>query len=504
MQDFVKIPNPVRDKSLSGANGMNLSSKVFYNTVVQVGSKIVATILGLVAIAIMTRYLGTIGFGEYTTIITFLSFFGILVDFGLTLVTVQMISRPGVDEKKILDNIFGLRLVSAVVFLGIAPLIIIFLPYSQEIKIGAAIAAFSFLFAALSQVFIGLFQTKLRMDKVSIAEIVSRIVLVAGILIVVKMDKGLLGMIVVMAISSAVSFLFHWFFSRRYVHVSVGFDWSVWKEIITKSWPLAITIAFNLIYLKADTLILSLIKTQSEVGIYGAAYRVIDVLITVPFMFAGIVLPILTINWTIGNNDSFKRVLQRSFDFMVILAIPLIVGTQFLAKEVMVMIAGPEFGDSGQILKILILAAAIIFLGCIFSHAIIAFDKQKKIIWTYCFVSLTALIGYLIFIPRFSYVGAAWVTIYSEAVIALAAVYYTFKYSGFLPRFNVFFKSILASVVMGFFLFAWPVRFYESMIGLFITLIFSSTIYFLALYLLKGIAKEEILTLLNRNPESKD
>jgi O-antigen/teichoic acid export membrane protein len=479
---------------------MSLSAKVFYNTAIQIMSKIIATILGLVAVAIMARYLGTIGFGEYTTIITFLSFFGILVDFGLTLVTVQMISCPGADEKKILDNLFSFRLVSATVFLALAPLVIVFFPYTQGIKIGVAIAAFSFLFASLNQVFVGLFQARLKMDRVSVAEVISRIFLVAGILVAVKMDQGLLGIVSAMAVSSAVSFFLHWVFSREYVRIGIGFDWSLWKEILKKSWPLAITIIFNLVYLKTDTLVLSLIKTQNEVGIYGAAYKVIDVLVTVPFMFAGIVLPILTVNWTAGDKRGFKRVLQKSFDFMAILAIPLVIGTQFLAKEIMFLVAGREFSDSGYILKILVLAAGIIFLGCVFSHAIIALDKQKKIIFAYFFTSVTALTGYLIFIPRFSYIGAAWMTIYSELVIAVAAAYYTFKYSGFYPRLSVFFKSVLASSAMALFLFFLPNRFYENIVGLFLTLFFSAIIYFISLYLFKGISKQEILNLLRKQP----
>ena len=109
-------------------NFMHLATKVFYNTVVQIISKIIATILGLVAIAVITRYLGKFGFGQYTTIITFLSFFGIIADLGLTLVTTQMISQSGVDENlrpgktsKILNNLFSLRLVSASLFLELAP-----------------------------------------------------------------------------------------------------------------------------------------------------------------------------------------------------------------------------------------------------------------------------------------------------------------------------------------------------------------------------------------------
>lgn len=489
MQDSAKI-----------SNGVNLSAKIFYNTIIQIASKVMATILGLVAVAIITRYLGLIGFGEYTTIITFLSIFGILADLGLTLVTTQMISQPGADEGRILNNLFTLRLVSAVFFLALAPITIIFFPYGPEVKLGVAIAVFSFLFVALNQIFVGLFQKKLRMDKVSIAEISGRLVLVAGAVVVAEFNFGLLGIIVATVLASAVNFLLLFVFSRGFVRLKIQFDRLIWKEIISKTWPLAITIAFNLIYLKADTLILSLIKTPGEVGIYGAAYKVIDVLVTIPFMFAGIILPVLTANWAGGNAGSFRRVLQKSFDFMMILAVPLIIGTQFLAKDVMVVVAGQDFAAAGSVLKILVLAAWAIFFGCIFSHAIIALDKQKKIIGAYFFTSLTALAGYFIFIPRFSYLGAAWVTVYSELFIALAAFYLIYKYAGFFFNLKVLFKSILASAIMAAFLWILPNQFYGNIGGLFLTLALASAVYFIFLYLFKGITRQEILGLLNKGP----
>ncbi|MDD5291179.1 MAG: flippase [Patescibacteria group bacterium] len=482
---------------------MRLSAKIFYNTVIQIISKVMATVLGLVAVAVITRYLGLIGFGQYTTIITFLSVFGILADLGLTLVTAAMISRPGVDEGKILNNLFTLRLVSAIFFLALAPLTIIFLPYGPEVKLGVAVAVFSFFFIALNQIFVGLFQKNLRMDKVSIAEIIGRLVLVAGVIFAVELNLGLLGIIFATVFASAINFLFLFIFSWRFVRLRIQFDWLIWKEIIRKTWPLAITIAFNLIYLKADTLILSLIKTPGEVGVYGAAYKVIDVLITIPFMFAGIILPVLTADWAGGSMDSFKKVLQKSFDFMMILAVPLVVGTQFLAEEVMVVVAGRDFAASGAVLKILVLASWAIFFGCIFSHAIIALDKQKKIIGAYFFTSVTALAGYLIFIPRFSYLGAAWVTVYSELFIALAAFYLVYKYAGFFFNFKVLFKSILASGVMAVFLWILPNQFSGGIGGLFSTLSFSAAVYFLALYFLKGVTREEILVLLNRETKNR-
>jgi len=85
---------------------MQLKKKIAFNTIIQIISKFITTVISLISIGIITRYLGSSGFGEYTTVITFLSFFGIIADLGLTLVTVQMISQPDVDEEKIIGNLF--------------------------------------------------------------------------------------------------------------------------------------------------------------------------------------------------------------------------------------------------------------------------------------------------------------------------------------------------------------------------------------------------------------
>jgi O-antigen/teichoic acid export membrane protein len=474
---------------------MRLSARVAHNTIIQVLGKFIATLLGLVAIALITRYLGRGGFGQYTTIITFLSFFGITADLGLTLVTVQMISQPGINQNKIISNLFSLRFVSALIFLGLAPLVVFFFPYDPLVKIGVAVTTLSFFFMALNQVLVGIFQKNLRMDKVSIAEISGRVILVISVIAAIRLNYGLLGIMAAMVISSAINFILHYLFSTKFVKIKFSFDKAIWKEIINKSWPLALTIVFNLIYLKTDTLILSLIKSQEEVGIYGAAYKVIDVLITIPFMFAGLILPIITASWAGRNKERFKSILQKSFDIMVMLAIPLAVGAQFTASSVMTLVAGENFNDSGPILKVLILAASIIFIGSMFTHGIIAIDKQKKIINAYIFAGITAVIGYLIFIPRYSYFGAAWVTIYSESVVVLASAYLVWRHTNFLPNLKIFFKSLAASIIMGASIYL-AQTIYQ--LNLFIILTLATVAYFGALYILKGISRQDIMSLMNK------
>jgi O-antigen/teichoic acid export membrane protein len=471
---------------------MKLSTKIAYNSIVQVGGKIISTIVGLFTIALITRHLGQFGFGEYTTIFTYLSFFAIIADLGITLVTVQMISRPSKDENYILSNLFTLRLVSIVFFLAISPILIIFFPYSQAIKIGVLIATLNFLFPALNQVLVGVFQKHLRMDKVTIAEILGKIVLFIGVLAVVSFKFSLYGIILVSAISSFANFLSLYIFSRKFARIGIAYDKPIWKEIAGKSWPLAITITFNLIYLKTDTLILSLIKSQNEVGIYGAAYKIIEVLGTIPFMFAGIVLPILTSSWLKGDKEKYYAVLQKSMDAMIILSIPLIVGTQFISGKIMGFVAGQEFLSSGAPLKILIIALGSIFIGCIPAHALIAIDKQRKLIGAYIFTAISSLAGYLIFIPMYSYIGAAWVTVYSETIITLILIYLLKKYSAFIPNLSILWRSVAASFVMGISIFQ------LKNLNVLVLVLIGAAVYFIVLYGIGGIKKELIKDLIKR------
>ncbi len=477
---------------------MSLAKRIAHNTVIQVIGKVVSTVLGLFSLALITRYLGQGGFGEYTTIATFLTFFATIADLGLTLITVQMISGQKESEGKILNNLFSLRLVSAIVFIGLAPLSVIFFPYSQTVKLGVLILAASFVFPALNQVLIGLFQKRLSMDRSAWAEVISRAALVLGILIAQKSGAGLNGILWASVGSGFVNFILHFLFSRKFASIKLEFDFSLWRSIIKRSWPLAVTIVLNLIYLRADTLILSLYQDETVVGLYGAAYKIIDVLTTLPFMFAGLILPIMTAAWEGGKTEYFKKVLQKSFDVMALVALPLIVGAQLLGKPVMTLVAGSDFAASGRILGTLIFAVAAIFLGTMFSHAVIALDKQRKMIGFYLFASVSSLAAYLFFIPRFSVFGAAGVTIYSEVLIALSSAYCVFRYSRFRTNFTSLFKALGASVIMGLFISVLPASWSGSVISLLLEIFLASAVYLLAAYLFRAFSLEDLKAIMKK------
>lgn len=183
---------------------------------------------------------------------------------------------------------------------------------------------------------------------------------------------------------------------------------------------------------------------------------------------------------------------------MVVLAVPLVVGTQFVAKPLMVLVAGSDYAQAGVILKILIWAAGLVFISCFFSHIVVAVGKQSRIIWAYFFTAITAVAGYLIFIPKYSYFGAAAVTVYSEGIITVFMILYAWRFVGFLPRLKIIGQAMAAAVAMAAALYFFPAHLYDKVWGMFLALSLASIIYFAVLYLAGGITKEDVARLLNR------
>ena len=469
---------------------MSLTRKIAHNTLYQMIGKGLSTILGILAVALMTRYLGQEGYGQYITVIAYLQFFGILVDMGLYIILLKKISESGTDETKVISNIFTLRLISAIIFLGLAPIVILFFPYPSIVKWGVLITTLSILFITLNQVLIGVFQKKLKMHLVALAEVLGKAVLLLLVFLAISQKMNLLAILAAVVLGSMVNFLTTLIMARRHVKFRLEFDFSYWKQIMKESWPIAISIALNLIYFKADTILLSIFKPAADVGIYGAPYKILEVLITLPAMFAGLVTPFLAKAYADRNIDRFKKVLVKSFNFMAMIALPMIVLTAFIAKDVMVLIAGQDFVASGPVLRILIIAAASIFVGNLFGNAVVAIGQQKRMIKIYAGVAIIAAIGYLIFIPRFSYFGAAWMTVVSEILICLGSVWMVLKYSKIKLELKTIGKAITAIGLTALALFLLPAWHWL------IVLMLGSAIYLFFLYIFKGFTKETVLEII--------
>src|SRR3989344_5944982 len=265
--------------------------KIFYNTLLQSVGKAISVAIGLITIAFLTRFLGDEGFGEYTTVISFMGFLGILA------------------------------------------------------------------FASVSgtQVLVGVFQKHLVFYKLTASEIIQRLIFFGGVILLIRLGLGLTHLILVLAIANIVHFLICWRMAQKLIPFRLQFDTAYWKYILIKSWPLGSAVLLNLIYFRADTIILSFYKPAADVGVYGLSYKILEVLMAFPAMFAGLIMPFLA-RFAFKQWDEYRLYLQKSLDAILLVIVPMIVVTLFFARPIIDLVGGNGFTDADKVLKILIFA----------------------------------------------------------------------------------------------------------------------------------------------------
>lgn len=466
---------------------MGLARPVAKNTSIHFIGKVISLFLMLASFALIARYLGQFGFGQFTTVMAYLQALAVFSDMGLYMIFITMLSQKSKDEKQLVGNFFTFRIIASIVVLFIGIVIAYFIPqYAYIIKLGIVITALSFLFGSLIQLFTGFFQKKLKMNYVVYAEIIGRACLVGLIALVIWLKLGLLSILSAVVISGLIIFLLLFMFVYKFVPVSLQFDFNLWRAILKKTWPVGLSIILTTIYFKGDTIILSLFRPFEEVGIYGASYRILEALIMFPPIFMGLVLAPLVSAWAEKDKDRFRRIFQKSFDFFIILIFPLVIGILFLAKPLMILIAGNEFAISAGPLKVLVFATAFIFLGSLTTYTIIAIEKQKIMLKFYLIAAVIAIIGYLIFIPRYSYWGAAYMTIAAELLVTAPGFFIIFKTTHIFPSFHIAGKVLLSSLIMGIVLYLF------SGAHLLLLMLLSLIVYFVFLYVFGGISLKTI------------
>jgi len=445
-------------------------------TIIQLIGKTISTILGLFIVGLMTRHLGTTGFGEYTSVVTFLQFFGILIDFGLTMTLGRELGAGTIPQNKLVSNLISFRVITSTLAFIVAPALAWLLPYSLTIKLGITITSLAFWTSSISQSLTGVFQTKLKSNWLVIAELSGRLALLAGTAWVIYQNISLNGYFVALIVANLVGALITLAIVKKLTPFNWEIDTKIWKHLWLTTWPVAVTITLNLIYFKADTIILSLIRPVAEVGIYGAAYKVLEVLLILPTIIGGLVLPLAAQAYAQQKTHELTSLFQGTFDSLLAAGLAVISGCVILGLPLMTLIAGNNFAVAGTILGILSLATACNFIGGGAGYIIFAINQQKTMIPYYAGVALVSLIGYFIFIPKFTFWGAAWITVLSEALMAIANIAILTKHN-IKINFKRLPKIILATIILSGVLLIPAPFIIKTILGI--------IVYFLAIYKMK-------------------
>jgi O-antigen/teichoic acid export membrane protein len=474
---------------------MAIVRKLAYNVVFNSVLKAVSTVvLSLFLVRLITGYLGQDGFGKYATVLAFFSFFSAIGDLGLGPVTAREIAKEGANERKILGNVVGLRLLSSLLLILLAPAIILFFDYSVEVKWGILIVACASLFSSLSLVMNSIFQKRIAMDRVAMVEFIGKLIQVSLIALIVRFDLGFLPIVVSVLVALSFNIVTVFLVSRKFVRFFPQFDFVFWRNFLKESLPMGATALITFAYFKTDTILLSLFQTSAAVGIYNVAYKIIENLVFFPAMLAGLVLPLLA-RYFMADRKKFLEIANKTFKVFVIIVLPLVLGTVFLAKDIVFIISGPEFAASIPVLRILAFSLACIFFGHFFNMILIVAHLQKKLMQALLFVAVFNISFNLFVVSRYSYFGAATAAVLTEGLVVVLTSFLVYRNVGFLPRFTGMGSVMLSAFGMAlalYFLSSAPFLLAGSL---------SLVVYLSLLWITRAISSDEVASLFSKGDD---
>ncbi len=385
--------------------------------------------------------------GKYNLIFAYLGLFGVVLDFGFFLLQIREIAKTPEREGYIIGNVMGLKLALSVIVFSAAYVAAIFLYHDPIITTGVLIGAISQASLSFALVPVSMFQARLQMDRVAITNIITRLIYIGLVVWAIRAGQGVMGIVVSATIANVTAFIIQTALIWPQRPIIPYWDIKYWWHFIKQAAPLGAVVVLATIYFRIDSVILSLMKGDYAVGIYTTPYKVVDVALSVPTIFMSSVFPILTKAWN-ENKEATFRIFRKAFDVSALLGFPIVVGTMVISTPLMVAIAGKDFAPSGLALQIIIWAVLMSFFGSVLNYTIIAAGRQAWLTLPYLVATVFNIAANIILIPRYSYIGASYITVATEALVMVYAGFLVFRLLRITPAWVVTLKALIASAVM--------------------------------------------------------
>jgi len=399
------------------ASGMNLSQRVAMNTVLLVGSRLAVAGSGLIGIAVVTRYLGPREFGQLTIAIVFVSLFAFLTDSGLWTVAAREIAKRPEEERSIIANAFTMSQLATVGVVAVAGLFVLTAYAGADrhlVRIGILIMGIQILVAPLGGTVSSHMVARQRALPAAVGAVLSSLVFLGLLAVVISQGLGFAGVAACFAITGPISYLTPLLFARRTLRVGLAFDLRVWRQMLGWAVPQAGVLLLGALYFRFDAILLSLLRSDAQVGLYGVCYRVIDVLTLLPTYLMITVFPEIARQQ--AASARVRELVQGAVSSVLLAVIPICVLLLVFAPEVVEVAGGPRFAAATAVLRILLVAIVPLYVNTVFFSSLVALDQQGRLFrWLLATLALNVLLN-LALIPALGARGAALALVVTESV----------------------------------------------------------------------------------------
>lgn len=366
-------------------------------------------LLNFFSITLVARYLGVNDFGVFIYSVAIVTVVAKVIDFGLVPIVFRETSKVEVNYKY-LNTAITLRVILFVIILPLFNIVIIILDFSS---LEVILLNILFLNIFISSKFQNVrelldipFKVSLTSHHSMIAILFDNFLFLVLILIKPLVQFGLLYVVISYVICNIPGFTY--LVITLYRKYNFKFHFSLYKAkwLLKESLPLFVYVILAVLFHQLDVIVLKILGSEYDVGIYSAAMRLTLPLMIIPSALISTVFPTLVKNVGVDERKNMN-IIKFLLKLLFFISFLLTISIAFKAEEVVTIIFGNKYLQSSLPVMLLLIVQIFLFNNFSILNFLTVYKKQRNVIVYSITIVIVNFIANITLIPSFSYTGAA-------------------------------------------------------------------------------------------------
>ena len=410
-------------------------------------------VLLFLAYLLLTSYLGPYKYGQFQFVLSYVTLFGVVIDFGIQQYIIKKISEDRTQAKRYFHNFLAVEIVLASLVYGAMVGVAFFNGYEKDVIHAIMLAGLGAAVHGLTYPFLAVITSFYDLKKAAFLNFLASLINVGMIFLTIWVGGGIVMLTAQQVIYATLAIIIYYHFIQKHIgkpEIIKGIlsaDRGLIKLIMKAALPFALLVGFSTVYNRIDIVLITKILGYTQTGLYTAAYKFFDLLAFFPAVVSHALYPLFATLMAEGKMAEIRATLEKYLRFMAALAFPIGVGGSILATQI-IGILSPDYASAAPVLAVLVWAPSILFMYIVVNSLVISQLTKFAMIITGVNVAIN-LIGNIILLPRIGIIGAAIMTLASEFLQGLFYFYFVRKKITDFRFFSLIWKPILASLVMG-------------------------------------------------------
>lgn len=304
------------------------------------------------------------------------------------------------------------------------------LGYSQDTQTALVIACLALGPAAVSVVLEAMFVAYEQAELVTLGTVLENVLRTALSIAALGLGFGLLSLFWILLGTRALMLAFYLIvFHVRIAPLRWSFDWAFFRRMLHDWRVFAAENWLANIYWSLDFVVLSMFYGEAVVGLYAAAYKILNLGNALASSYVNAVFPYISRLFSQSAED-FRRVKLVSFRYMLALCLPMVVTMYALADRIVVFLYTDAYAEAVPILQVLIWILLLRFVIPFLSHILFARGEQVRSLQV-AVVSLVVHAGLAFaLIPPYGAIGAASALLLAASIGFCGYFFFAFRDGG--------------------------------------------------------------------------